>query len=297
MKICVFGYKGQLGNDLMQSARRAGIQAEGIDLPACDITRKDSVDQAFDRAGSVDLAINAAAYTAVDLAEKEVQTAFAVNRDGAGHLAEACRQRDLALIHISTDYVFDGRQDRPYKPDDAVNPNGVYARSKAAGEEAVRKALNRHLIVRISWLFGMHGNNFVKTMLRLGKEKETLQVVDDQTGSPTYAGDLAEALIRIAGQTIPGFTAWGTYHYCNAGAITWYAFARKVFDLARPYENLTVRDVTPIPTSRYPTPAPRPAYSVLDCTSFDRTFDISRRSWDMALEEMLVRLRQNQSAL
>lgn len=291
MKILIFGHKGQLGIDLVRCAENKGIDVVGADLPDCDITQKESIDKAFvDAGGPVNMVFNAAAYTAVDLAETHSEIAFAVNQDGAANLAEACRQRRIPLVHISTDYVFNGRQTRPYRPDDVTDPMGVYARSKAAGEEAVRQQWDRHIILRISWLVGLYGHNFVKTMLRVGREKEVIQVVDDQIGSPTYAGDLAEALFEVAEKISEGFTAWGTYHYCNEGALTWYAFARKIFALARPYEKLAVKDVVSILTEHYPLPAPRPSYSVLDCSSFDETFGIPRRSWESALKEMLARL-------
>lgn len=287
LRVLIFGQKGQLGVDLVKWAEQKNVHVVGVDLPECDITSVSDVSQAFDDAGSIDMVFNAAAYTAVDQAESQSDAAFAVNRDGAGHLASACRQRSVPLIHISTDYVFEGLQTRPYTPKDTIGPLGVYAQSKAAGEAMVRNRLDRHLIIRISWLFGRYGANFVKTMLRLGKEREVLKVVDDQIGSPTYAGDLAEALFCVAGKISEGFSSWGTYHYCNAGALTWYAFARKIFAFARPYENLAVKDVVPILTAHYPTPAPRPHYSVLDCSSFDETFGIVRRPWEAALKQML----------
>jgi dTDP-4-dehydrorhamnose reductase len=290
MKVLIAGHKGQLGNDLIDCAQRRGIGAVGADRPDYDITSMESVEHLFTHAGPFDVVINAAAYTAVDRAESEADIAYAVNRDGAGHLSVACAQLGIPLIHISTDYVFGGLQTRPCSPSDPVDPRGVYARSKAAGEEAVRRHLDRHLIMRISWLFGLHGNNFVKTMLRLGREKEMIKVVDDQIGSPTYAQDLAAALLQVAEQIHGGLTAWGTYHYCNQGALTWYAFTRKIFAFARPYEKLAIRNVVSILTAHYPTPAPRPHYSVLDCSSFDRTFGIPRRPWESALKEMLATL-------
>lgn len=290
MKIVIFGHKGQVGTDLVLRARRKKIDVVGAGKPNCDITRADSVAQTLVDAGAIDVVINAAAYTAVDQAEHEQDLAFAVNRDGAAHLAQACDLMDLPLIHLSTDYVFEGLQTRPYRPDDSIGPNGVYAQSKAQGEAAVRRHLVRHVIMRVSWLFGEYGRNFVKTMLRIGKERETVRVVDDQIGSPTYAGDLAEALLQVAEMIHREFSEWGTYHYCNQGALTWYAFARKIFALARPYENLAVRDVVSILTAHYPTPAPRPHYSVLDCSRFDETFKIPRRSWQEALKEMLASL-------
>lgn len=290
MKILVFGDKGQLGCHLLQAAKETGIDVAGTDLPDCDITDAADVGHALDEGGSITTVINAAAYTEVDNAENNKALAYAVNLDGPAHLAVACRQRGIPLIHISTDYVFDGMQIRPYRPDDAVGPQGVYACSKAAGEEAVRAQWERHLIVRVSWLFGRYGHNFVKTMLRLGRQNETVHVVDDQIGSPTYAGDLAKALILMAERIEGEFSDWGTYHYCNRGALTWYAFARKIFAFVRPHEKLAVKEVVPILTAHYPTPAPRPHYSVLDCSTFDAAFEIERRPWDAALKEMVSTL-------
>jgi dTDP-4-dehydrorhamnose reductase len=288
VRVLITGHKGQLGMDLVRCAQSRGINAVGAGRSECDITCMESVERVFVQAGPFDVVINAAAYTAVDRAESDADNAFAVNRDGAGHLARACAESGTALIHISTDYVFGGLRTQPCKPSDPIAPMGVYARSKAAGEDAVRRLLDRHIILRVSWLFGRHGYNFVKTILRLGREKETLRVVDDQIGSPTYAGDLAAALLQISEQLVGESTCWGTHHYCNQGALTWYAFARKIVNFARTYEKLTVREVRPILTVHYPTPAPRPHYSVLDCSSFDRAFGIARRPWGEGLKEMLA---------
>jgi dTDP-4-dehydrorhamnose reductase len=290
VRLLIVGHKGQLGGDLDARAKNARIDAVGIDLPQWDITDPESVNTAFRDAGPVDLVINAAAYTAVDRAEEERDFAYAVNRDGAGYVAQACRHHAIPLIHISTDFVFAGLQTRPYRPSDPIGPLGVYARSKADGEQAVREAWDRHLIIRISWLFGLYGNNFVKTMLRLGKERETLQVVDDQVGSPTYAGDFADTLLSVSRAIHQGEHHWGTYHYCNEGAVTWYAFARKIFSLAKPHEKLAVKEVVSILTAHYPMPAPRPHYSVLDCTTFEAAYGITRRPWEEALKEMLAGL-------
>jgi dTDP-4-dehydrorhamnose reductase len=290
VKVLITGHKGQLGMDLMRCALIRGIDAVGAGRSECDVTSMESVERFFERAGPFDAVINAAAYTAVDRAESDVQNAYAVNRDGAAHLARACAQSETPLIHLSTDYVFGALRTEPCKPTDPIAPTGVYARSKAAGEDAVRRLLDRHIILRVSWLFGRYGHNFVKTMLRLGRERETLQVVDDQIGSPTYAGDLAEALLQISERLAGEGIGWGTHHYCNQGALTWYAFARKIVSFARAFEKLTVREVVPILTANYPTPAPRPHYSVLDCDSFDQAFGIARRPWWEGLKEMLAEL-------
>jgi dTDP-4-dehydrorhamnose reductase len=236
------------------------------------------------------LVINAAAYTDVDGAETDASAAFAVNSHGVGHLASLCAALETPLIHVSTDYVFDGWQVRPYRPSDPPSPLGVYGQSKAAGEDLLRERLDRHVIVRTSWLYGVHGKNFVKTMLHHGRQRDQLRVVDDQIGCPAYAGDLAAALLQIAHHIVANAAGWGTYHYCNEGAVTWQAFARKIFVLAGGYDQFKVRDILPILSHQYPTPAPRPHYSVLDCSSLEKTFGIARRRWDAALGQMLAEL-------
>ncbi len=290
MRLLVFGSNGQLGHDLMEQSQARGWEPVGADLPACDITRAESIDHAFAGAGAIDAVINAAAYTAVDAAESNADTAFAVNRDAVILLAQACARRGVPLVHVSTDYVFDGLKTSPYLPDDRVNPQGVYGRSKAEGEAALRRHWERHIIVRTSWLFGVHGPNFVKTMLRLGKERDTLRVVDDQVGCPTYSGDLAAALLAIAAQVADRKEAWGTYHFCNDVPVTWYAFTRRILALARPYERFRASEIVPILTAHYPLPAPRPPFSVLDCSSLEQRFGIVRRDWEAALKEMLSAL-------
>ena len=292
MRLLIVGSNGQLGHDLMAQARQRGWIPTGADMPVCDITDRQSVERAIESAGPadvpVDIMINAAAYTAVDKAESEPEIAFAVNRDGAEVLARAGRDHQIPLIHVSTDYVFDGRQTRPYRPTDPVNPQGVYGKSKAEGEARIRQIWERHVIVRTAWLFGRHGANFVKTMIRLGKERDTIRVVDDQVGCPTYAGDLAGALLDAAADVTGKTDGWGTYHYCNEGAVTWYGFTRRILTLAGRYERMRVGQILPIPTSEYPLPAPRPQYSVLDCTSFEADFGVTRRPWEVALQEMLA---------
>ena len=295
MQLLIVGSNGQLGHDLMALARARGWSPTGADIPHCDITDIHSVHAAIASAGQVKVLINAAAYTAVDKAESEPDIAFAVNRDGAEVLARACRDHDIPLVHVSTDYVFEGLQTRPYLPTDPINPQGVYGKSKAEGEERIRNHWNRHVIVRTSWLFGRHGNNFVKTMIRLGKERETLRVVDDQVGCPTYAGDLAGALLEIAAYVTQKTEGWGTYHFCNEVPVTWYAFARRILALARPYENLRIHTILPILAAHYPLPAPRPPYSVLDCSSFETRFAVERRPWEAALREMLTHMYKGPS--
>ncbi len=290
MNILIIGAKGQLGIDLMARVSQYGWHPIGADLPELDITQADSVQHLIDKSVPLIAVVNAAAYTAVDQAESDADIAFAVNRDGPRNLSIACARLGVPLIHVSTDYVFNGLQTTPYQPSDRIDPLGIYGQSKAAGEKAVREHCTQHVIVRTAWLFGLHGPNFVKTMLRLGNEREVLKVVDDQIGSPTYSGDLASALLKVCAHVTQHPDDWGTYHFCNAGALTWYAFACKIFDMVRPYSKLKVKTVTPIRADHYPTPAPRPNYSVLDCTSFESTYAVVRRPWQEALKEMILEL-------
>jgi dTDP-4-dehydrorhamnose reductase len=290
MKLLVIGSKGQLGWELCRQGKERGFNLVPLDLPEFDITDQSAVSSTVPRSNA-DLVVNAAAYTAVDKAESEPDLAFAVNRDGPSYLAMACAEIGIPLIHVSTDYVFDGCKEGPYLETDQVCPIGVYGKSKAAGEEKVRRRLKEHIILRSSWLYGVHGNNFVKTMLRLGKEKQELSVVDDQYGCPTFAADLAEAILTISssigrGQNI----SWGTYHYCGSGNTTWYGFASKIFEIAKDYDTLKLKKVIPISTLEYPTPASRPENSIMDCSSLKQNFNISPPEWQDSLEVMLQRL-------
>jgi dTDP-4-dehydrorhamnose reductase len=287
MTVLLIGNNGQLGWALERRAKMAGSPAIGMDLPDLDITSAQAIAKVVSRRPYA-MVVNAAAYTAVDKAENDAETAFSVNRDGVAHLADACRKNEIPLVHISTDYVFDGKGDVPYKASDPIAPLGVYGKSKAAGEAEVRERLKRHIIIRTSWLYGVHGNNFVKTMIRLARERKDLRVVDDQKGCPTYAEDLADAIVKIIEQfNHIGDAAWGTYHYCNAGVTTWYQLACKTIDLASTYEKFLVEKIVPVTTADYPTPAPRPSYSVLDCSSFTADFDIGTLPWEASLDAMI----------
>lgn len=288
MKIVVVGANGQLGWELCRRAKPAGLDVMALDLPGFDITDNDCVQKKLNRP-DISLVINASAYTAVDQAESEIGLAFAVNRDGPAYLASACAEAGIPLIHVSTDYVFDGCKKSPYSADDPVCPLGVYGKSKVDGEVKIRELLSEHIILRTAWLYGVHGNNFVKTMLRLGKEQELIRVVADQYGGPTFAGDLAEGILTIAGRiheagnNIP----WGTYHFCGKGITTWHGFTEKILELASRHTSLKVKKVEAIPTSDYPTPVERPANSVLDCSLINAHFGISPRPWQESLEEMI----------
>jgi len=278
VKVLVTGGRGQLGRALV---RRAGThEVFARDLPELDICDATAVDRTFAEV-KPEVVINAAAYTAVDRAEAEPEKAFAVNRDAVAILAGACSAHHARLLHVSTDYVFSGSAQRPYREDEALQPSGVYGASKAAGEQAVGSA---GTVVRTSWLFGEGGPSFVHTMIRLAKERPVLRVVADQRGCPTCADDLAIALFELAAR--PELES--IYHFCNAGPTTWHAFAEAVIAAARQWQPLVCERVDPITTAEYPTPAKRPAYSVLDTSRIAR-LGIVPRSWEQGLNEMLMK--------
>jgi dTDP-4-dehydrorhamnose reductase len=288
--VLVIGCRGQVGRELMGARAPGGVSPIGLGHGYLDVTDRDAVRRVVDRYRPV-LIVNAAGYTAVDRAESEPRAAFAVNADGPAHLAEAAAAAGSALVHLSTDYVFDGAKAGAYREDDAVGPLSVYGASKAAGERAIRERLDRHVIVRTSWIFGTHGTNFVKTMLRIGRERDQLHVVADQQGCPTGAVDVADAILGIAHQLLVDCrdSVWGTYHFAGHGSTTWYDFAEAIFERAEPFWGRRP-EVVPISTADYSTPARRPAASVLDCTRFDRTFALPRRPWSERLDAEVVRL-------
>lgn len=289
MRIAVIGNKGMLARDLTGLIDEAGISQWGADLPELDITRSEEVKGELKASGAT-VVINCAAYTAVDRAESQPDVAFAVNRDGVRNLAFACRDLNIPLIHISTDYVFDGALRRPYREDDPPCPLGVYGESKWAGENELSVIHGKHVIVRTSWLFGAMGQSFVKTILRLAQEKDDLRVVNDQFGCPTWSADLAEVLTRIAKEVekVSEFDkVWGTYHYCGMGETTWWGFANEIIALAEGLIPMKTRSVAPIETAEFPTPAKRPLWSVLDCSKIEQTFGIQRRPWQNGLAAVI----------
>jgi len=290
LKILVTGADGQLGKELLLQGRKSEFELVAADSSALDITVASDVSDAIARFKPF-LVINAAAYTQVDKAETEPSLAYRVNSEGPANLAGTCRSAGIALIHISTDYVFDGENHTPYTEADPVAPAGVYARSKADGEDRVRSLLPEHIIVRTSWLYGVFGRNFVKTRLQFGRERELVKVVDDQFGSPTSAADLACAILKIAPEIYRKSTVpWGTYHYCGKGVCSWHEFAEKIFSLAEPYHLFKRPVVQAISTDQYPTPAKRPRYSALDCSRIHQNFGISARPWPDSLATVIKRI-------
>jgi dTDP-4-dehydrorhamnose reductase len=285
MKLLVLGAGGQVGHELCRFAWPAGVQIAAFGRDGVDIAQREKVFAAVARERP-DIVINAAAYTAVDRAESEPDIAGASNCTGPANLAATCHDAAIPLIHLSTDYVFDGSKKGAYREDDPVKPLGVYGKSKEAGDQAVRGALAHHLILRTAWVYSAHGRNFVKTMLRLAGERPVLRVVADQIGSPTSAGDIAAAIGTIVQQLSAGNSSWGTYHFAGGGAVTWHGFAEAIFELAAPWCGPPPL-VEAIATADYPTPAPRPANSVLDCRRIGEAFGIVPRPWRQALAEVI----------
>jgi len=286
MKLLITGSHGQLGTELMRLGSAHDLL--GVDRDELDITNADAVRDVV-KTFAPDAVINAAAYTAVDEAESRREVAFAVNRNGPENLAATCDSAGVPLFHVSTDYVFDGEKQNAYVEDDPAGPLGVYGESKLAGEDAVRKASPRHVIVRTSWMFSAHGNNFVKTMLRLGAEREELGIVADQHGCPTSAAELARALIHVIEY---GEVAWGTYHFCQPEATAWHGFAEAIFAEAKQQGMpLRVQSVKPIAIAGYPAPAARPANSVMDCGHFKTTFGFKIRPWKESLANVMKELK------
>ena len=290
MNILITGAKGQLGTELMRQGPGRGFSAFPVDLPEVDITSPDPVREAIRDAGA-SLVINCAAYTQVDMAESQDLLAFKVNGFGPAILAHVCSEVKIPLIHISTDFVFDGSKRTPYLETDPISPLSVYGKSKAVGEAVVERILSRHIILRTAWLYALQGQNFVRTILRLGAERDTVRVVSDQLGCPTCAADLAEAILTLSEAIrTQGEIAWGTYHYCGKGVISWHEFAQAILDNAKAHIPLKTTQVDPITTDQYPTPAKRPAYSALNCEKIQSVFGIYPKPWRESLEKTLCRM-------
>lgn len=284
MRILVTGSNGQLGSEMVAlQPQETHHQWFNLDINELDITDKNAVEQ-FVVNNKIDGIINCAAYTNVDKAEEDVALCYKVNRDAPQYLAQAIEKVGGFIIHISTDYVFDGTNNIPYTEQDKPNPVTIYGKSKIEGEQYVCESCKQHIIIRTAWVYSSYGKNFVKTMIKLGEEKPSLGVIFDQIGSPTYARDLAKAIITIVNQgIIPGI-----YNFSNEGVISWYDFTKHVHQLA----NITSCKVTPIHTADYPTLAQRPHFSVLDKTKIKNTYNIEIPYWRDSLEECIQLLEQ-----
>jgi dTDP-4-dehydrorhamnose reductase len=281
--IIVIGGAGQLGQCLKKVAEDKSIsQIRFLSSTEASILDPEAINSVFNKYEPA-FVINCAAYTAVDKAEDEIEQARALNKTGAENLAKACNANGATLIHISTDFVFKGDIARPLSESDTTGPTGVYGLTKLEGEQVIAQILKKHIIIRTSWLYSEYGNNFTKTMLKFGVERDQLKIISDQVGTPTYAIDLAGFIFDIIAS---GIKEYGIYHYSNEGVASWYDFAMAIFELSA-----TEVNVLPIPTSEYPTKATRPSYSVLDKTKIKHTFGIEIPYWRDSLAVCIQKLK------
>ncbi len=287
MRVLVIGSNGQVGRCLVEQLQfDAEVELLAVDKNDVDITKQSAVSEVVE-SFLPSAIINAAAYTAVDLAEDSVELAYAVNCDGPMHLAVAAKKVDAVLLHISTDYVFSGKQQTPYLESDETKPTSIYGKSKLAGELAVAEACEKHITLRTAWVFGEHGNNFVKTMLKLGESHDSLSVVGDQIGGPTYAGDIAKVLILLAHKLHENEIDSGTYHYSGKPHVSWYEFAQHIFLQAKRQGVLqSVPELTEVTTEEYKTKATRPKYSKLNVDKLTNALGIDVSNWQSALNNM-----------
>ncbi|MCR0329384.1 dTDP-4-dehydrorhamnose reductase [[Clostridium] innocuum] len=279
MKLLVTGVKGQLGYDVVNEAYKKGIQAVGVDIDEMDITNAEQVDQVI-KSGSYDAVVHCAAWTAVDKAEDMPDVCRKVNAEGTQNIAKVCKELDIPMMYFSTDYVFDGQGTEPWKEYDERHPLNVYGQTKYEGEMAV-EALKKHFIIRIAWVFGKNGNNFIKTMLRIGKEKGEVSVVDDQIGSPTYTYDLAKLVVDMIQSD-----KYGIYHATNEGLCSWYDFACEIFKQA----GMAVK-VNPVDSNAFPAKAERPKNSRMSKTELDKNGFDRLPTWQDALKRYLLELK------
>lgn len=283
MLVLVTGSNGQLGQSLQFIAPNyPNINFIFCSSSELDITNLEKCHSIFSKI-KPNYCINTAAYTAVDKAESEPEKAHLINVVGVKNLAEVCKKHNTVLLHVSTDFVFDGNASKPYTENDFTNPTGVYGQTKLDGEKAIQEIWSKHFIIRTSWVYSQFGNNFMKTMLRLASERDSVSVVNDQIGTPTNAVDLAEVLVNIilADNRQPITDNFGIYNFSNEGECSWYDFAKKIFKV----NNINI-DLKPIPTTSFPTPAKRPKYSVMDKSKIKSIFIIVIKSWEERLKEM-----------
>lgn len=288
-KLLITGAHGQLATTMMRHPLAQAFHLIPCSRAELDITDESALRRVLNH-HKPSLVINTAAYTAVDKAQTESSQALLVNAIGAKNLAQYCGAAGIPLIHVSTDYIFDGRQTQPYREDDTPHPINVYGETKLVGEQAIREHCGEHVILRTSGVFSEFGHNFLKTMLRLATEKETLNVVDDQITCPTYTGDIAQALFTIAKQPV-----WGTYHYCSTPPVSWFHFAADIIAQARCLQPLKISRVNAITTAQYPSAAKRPAYSVLDCAKIKQDYGLAAPSWQTAVQQIIPILLKDPS--
>ena len=291
--IWLIGNKGMLGNNVEKLLKERGLTYWASDKEV-DIGDYKALEK-FGKDKKIKWVINCSGYTKVDKAEEEIDEALRINKDGVRNIALFSAERQIRLIHISTDYVFDGRQEGgtvAYRENDRTNPINIYGKSKLAGEEEIKKILEEYFIIRTAWLCGLQGNNFIYTMLRLFKERDLVKVVEDQWGSPTYTVDLADAILKIIENNS---VSYGIYHFTNEGMTSWYEFARTIYKKAKRLgliEGNKKVVIQSIKTGEYPTAARRPRYSVLSKEKIKREFNLKIRDWDKALEDFLISLKE-----
>ncbi|MCR9285769.1 dTDP-4-dehydrorhamnose reductase [bacterium] len=280
--ILITGAKGQVGQEFQYLSKASEFDFLFVDIEDLDITDKEAVISFF-KENEIDFCVSCAAYTAVDKAESNAEIARKVNVDGVKNIAEGCALRSIPLIHLSTDYVYHNAQNTPFKEGDETNPQGIYAQTKLEGDEVALQTNAKTLILRTSWVYSSFGNNFVKTMIRLGRERDQLGVVFDQIGTPTYARDIANAILKLINQMLSGRQIqWGVYHFSNEGVTSWYDFAKAIFDI----KGIDC-EVKPIETKDYPTPAKRPPFSVLNKEKIKANFGIKVPHWRDSLKACL----------
>ncbi|WP_067216966.1 dTDP-4-dehydrorhamnose reductase [Marinomonas gallaica] len=294
MRILLTGKNGQLGRCFQDVCTSSKHELIGYGSDELDISQTGQVLSVVAEA-KPDIIVNAAAYTAVDKAEDESDKAYAVNELGVKNLAQAAQRLGIPVIHVSTDYVFDGYSVEPYKPSDPTAPQGVYGASKLAGEKRLAQICTQYIVLRTAWVFSEYGNNFVKTMIRLANQRDSLSVVADQYGCPTYAGDLAQAILQLCDQyQQTGELAWGTHHYCGDLPTSWHGFARTIFAKAEQVGLIQSKpQLTAISSAQYPTPAKRPEYSVLECSSLEE-IGVTPCLWHEVLSDCLNKLVKTQ---
>ena len=283
-RVLVTGSNGQLGSCLKKLAlNHSELNFHFKSSKELDITNLQDIETVL--LDTFDFCINCAAYTQVDKAEEDKEEAFKINETGPLYLAEVCAERNIALIHISTDFVFDGSKGAPYLETDLTNPLGAYGLSKLKGEQAIERLMTQYFILRTSWLYSEHGNNFVKTMLRLAKGRDSISVVNDQIGSPTYAMDLAKTIVRVISSKSD---AYGLYHYSNRGQISWFDFVSKVFE----FKGISI-SLKPIKTTDFPSLAKRPKFSVLDTSKIQENIKVEINDWEESLKLALTKMYES----
>ena len=292
--ILLFGAGGQFGREFLAMAERKGVAVTGRSRADADIADPGMVARAIAEVRP-EVIVNAAGYTDVDRSESEPDAAMRANAEGPAVLAAAAARAGVPLVHLSTDYVFNGSKAGAYREDDTVAPLGVYGRSKAEGEMMIRRLNSSHVIVRTAWLYGVYGRNFLKTVLLLAEERDALRIVDDQRGSPTATADLALAVLAVASQLNSGETCWGTFHFAGIGATTWHGFATRIVECQALFTRHRPA-VLPIATAEYPTTARRPANSVLDSAQFEATFGFRARRWEEAVDQTVRELLSREAA-